>query len=473
MSDPALNAEDTLELRISATELELRESSFESTLDINWSTGTNQKTGAAIAYTLEMDLESGDFSDPISTFLAQTKNTFTYKIAQGDLNGILLDQGLNVGEAHGLQLRLTARVSHESVADQQATANIRITPFRPVSQQLFIVGDASPNGWDIGNATPLRSSTERRGVFVYEGKLNLGNYKFAVSQEGCWCQDFYTMDPTDEGKIIYNEGGSGEDLQWSIDTELGLEENYRITVDLLNLGIEVEIVPAEVVDPPFTDLWIVGDASESGWNIDSPVALEQSGSDPFTFSYEGLLNPGNFKIFAGPLGDWCGEWYRPLTDNHALVDGEVNQNSGCDDDTRWIVEEDTKGRYKVVVNTKDNTVEFKPVSLYIVGDGGPNGWNIANPEPMQYLGGGEYVFNGPLGADNPLGEFKFSKYTGNWCDGDWINSATESQSILNTSFISTVGCEGPDNKWKLKEGEAGNYEIRIDLDTGVLSITKQ
>src|SRR5690606_8233332 len=259
---------------------------------------------------------------------------------------------------------------------------------------------------------------------VYEGKLGLGNYKFAVSQEGCWCQDFYTMDPTDPGKIVYNEGGSGEDLQWSITTELGLEENYKITVDLLNLEIKVEIVAAEAVDPPYTDLWIVGDATESGWNIDSPVALVQSAGDPFVFSYEGLLNPGNFKIFAGPLGDWCGEWYRPMTDNHALVNGEVNQNSGCDNDTRWIVDEDTKGRYKVVVNTKNNTVEFNPISLYIVGDGGPNGWNIGNPEPMQYLGGGEYVFNGPLGADNPLGEFKFSKYTGNWCDGDWINSAT-------------------------------------------------
>src|SRR5690606_32320473 len=268
----------------------------------------------------------------------------------------------------------------------------------------------------------------------------------------------------DPGKIVYNEGGSGEDLQWSITTELGLEENYKIAVDLLNLEIKVEIVAAEAVDPPYTDLWIVGDATESGWNIDSPVALVQSAGDPFVFSYEGLLNPGNFKIFAGPLGDWCGEWYRPMTDNHALVNGEVNQNSGCDNDTRWIVDEDTKGRYKVVVNTKNNTVEFNPISLYIVGDGGPNGWNIGNPEPMQYLGGGEYVFNGPLGADNPLGEFKFSKYTGNWCDGDWINSATNGQSILNTSYILTVGCEGPDNKWKLKEGEAGNYEIRIDLD---------
>src|SRR5690606_36180270 len=108
-------------------------------------------------------------------------------------------------------------------------------------------------------------------------------------------------------------------------------------VDLLELEIEIEIVPAEAVDPTYDGLWIVGDATQSGWDIDSPAALVQSDKDPFLFSYEGLLSPGNFKIFAGPLGDWCGQWYRPMTDNQALIGGEVNQNAGCHGDTRWIV----------------------------------------------------------------------------------------------------------------------------------------
>ena len=66
-----------------------------------------------------------------------------------------------------------------------------------------------------------------------------------------------------------------------------------------------------------------------------------------------------------------------------------------------------------------------------------------------------------------------SKFTGNWCDGDWINAATASQSIFDTDFIYTTGCDGPDNKWKLKEGEAGNYEIRVDLDAETITITAQ
>ncbi|MDX1699209.1 MAG: hypothetical protein R3250_01265, partial [Melioribacteraceae bacterium] len=102
----------------------------------------------------------------------------------------------------------------------------------------------------------------------------------------------------------------------------------------------------------------------------------------------------------------------------------------------------------------------------------PNGWNINNPDPMDYVNG-EYIFLGELGADNPTGEFKISKFIGEWCGGEWINPATSSQSITNTSFIYTQGCDGPDNKWKLQEGDAGTYEIRINLVTEVITIIKQ
>ena len=326
-----------------------------------------------------------------------------------------------------------------------------------------MLGDASPNGWDIGMATAMEASTAQRGVFIYVGPLTEGNFKFAVSRDDCFCQDFYTRHPDDALSIVYNEGGSGEDLQWQVE-EAG---NYRVSVDLLNLTISME--PVE--DSKFSSLYIVGDATESGWNIDAPVAFDQNEEDPFIFSYEGNFSPGDFKILAGAPGDWCGQWYRPLTAGQPITDNAAEQNSGCEVDNNWTVSEETAGRYQVSVNTANNSVRFTKVNLYIIGDGGPNGWNIATPEPMSYENG-DFIFRGPLGADNPTGEFKFSKYQGDWCDAGWIVSATNGQSLQNTDFIDAWGCDGPDNKWKLKEGEAGEYEIRINLDTETMSITR-
>lgn len=467
--DNSFDTQDTLQIAISNDAIVLEEQFFDNAINLNWSTGTNQNTGAAIKYTLQLDHSSGDFSIPITTLMSDVQNTYSFNTSYGELNQLLLDSGLIVEQTYELTARITANVANASVPDQVAAVDFTVTTFRPVTQHLYIVGDATPNGWNIGSATELLSSSAQRGLFIYEGVLTPGSFKFAVSQDGCWCQDFYTKDATDNTKIIFNEGGSGDDLQWSIETE----DNYRLTVNLLNETINIETyIPLDPDESPFPMLWIVGDASESGWNIDSPASFTQNANNSVEFSFEGTLTPGNFKIFAGPLGDWCGEWYRPSIDNQELIDGSVEQNSGCDVDNKWIITEASKGRYKIRINTIENTITFKKVSLYLIGDAGPNGWNINNPDPMTYENG-EYIFLGALGADNPTGEFKISKFIGNWCDDDWINAAVPNQSIYNNAYINTFGCDGPDNKWKLQVGQAGNYEIRVNLDTEVLTITAQ
>lgn len=464
LHDPSFeNADNELLLSVTEDSLQLQETFLDNSLSFNWTSGTNQGTGAAIAYTLEIDLAANDLSDPLLRLLEDQKNIFSTSIDHGTLNQRLLEAGLEPGNTYELQARLTAEVADASVASQTSVLNFNVELFKPVSSRLFILGDATPNGWDISNATALEASTEQRGVFTYTGPLTEGNFKFAVNQDSCFCQDFYTQHPEDANMIVYNDGGSGEDLQWTVE-EAG---NYKVTVDLLNKTLSME----SVEDSKFSNLYIVGSATESGWNIDTPVAFEQSAEDPFVFTYEGNFAPGDFKILAGATGDWCGQWYRPMTAGQPITDNAAELNSGCEVDNNWTITEETAGRYQVTVNTANNTVRFNKINLYIIGDGGPNGWNIATPEPMAYENG-DFVFRGPLGADNPTGEFKFSKYQGDWCDAGWIVSATNGQSIDNTDFTTAWGCDGPDNKWKLKDGEAGEYEIRINLDTETMSITR-
>ncbi|MBR6440994.1 MAG: SusF/SusE family outer membrane protein [Bacteroidales bacterium] len=37
------------------------------------------------------------------------------------------------------------------------------------TNSLYMVGDATPNGWDIGNPTPLSASTDDALIFTWEG----------------------------------------------------------------------------------------------------------------------------------------------------------------------------------------------------------------------------------------------------------------------------------------------------------------
>lgn len=464
LEDPSLkNVDNELVLDVSDENLELEERFIGNELSFTWSSGTNRGTGAAIKYTLEIDHAGNDFSDPLLTMVEGVQNQYMVSIDHGTLNQRLLNNGLEAGNTYELEARLTAEVTDPSVEDQVSKMAFSVGTFKPVSNKLFIVGDATPNGWDIANAIELPASGSQRGVFNYEGPLTAGKFKFAVSQDDCFCQDFYTKDPDNDNQIVYSEGGSGEDVQWTISEE----GNYTLRVDLLNKTIE--ITPVE--DAPFPELFIVGDATESGWNVDEPAGFTQSSEDPFIFTYKGNFNPGEFKIFAGPAGDWCGDWYRPMQNDFGLMNGAVEQNTGCEPDNTWLVTEDTAGRYQVTVNMADNTIRFDQIKLYIIGDGSPSGWDIENPVELNY-DNGDFVFNGELGTGNSTGEFKFANQSGDWCGGEWVNPATAGQALDNTDFIRTLGCEGPDNKWKLQDGDAGTYEIRINLDTETMSITR-
>ena len=464
LHDPSFdNVDNELDLTVSNNDLELQEKFINNAVNFNWSTGTNNGTNSAITYSLSLAMESGNYSEPLIQPIEDEKNIFLWDIDYGTLNNLILENGGEAGEAYSLKAKVTATVA-QTGETQTSETNFTVKTYKPVSNQLYIFGDATPNGWDIANAIALNVSNSQRGVFTYEGSLTKGNFKFAVSQDNCFCQDFYTKDPDDDSAIIYNEGGSGDDIQWTV-TEEG---NYRLRVDLLNKTISIE--PVE--DAPFPKLWIAGDATESGWNVENPAEFTQSEEDPFIFTYKGNFKPGEFKVFAGPLGDFCGEWYRPFENGQTLINGEINQSAGCDQDNKWLITEETAGRYRVTLNTADNTIRFEQIKIYIVGDGSPSGWDIETPMELSY-DNGDFVFNGELGMNNPTGEFKFSNQKGDWCGGEWVNPSNASQSIEDSNFIRTIGCEGPDNKWKLQDGDAGAYEIRINLDTETMTITPQ
>lgn len=454
LSAPAM-ATDELSLTASSTELALSPADYQGKLTFNWTTGNNQGTGASINYVLELDKAANDFSNPISYELG--RNIYTYSINLATFNQIALTTfGGQPGEAIPMQARIIANFGENVIERQISVLDFSITPYLPLTTQLYIVGSATPNGWNIGSATAMIQSTTNPYEFVYNGQLSNGNFKFPVNTDSCWCQDFYTKDPDDEGKMVHNIGGSGADLQW----EITAPGSYRITVDVFALTISIEAVDA----PPFTQLWIVGDASPSGWDINTPDAFTVT-SDPFVFTYEASLTPGNFKILAGSTGDWCGQWYRPLVDNESITSTTVAQNSGCDVDNKWQVTAANAGRYKITLNTASNTIHITPVDVYMIGDATPNGWNMGSLTPMS-KNGSIYTWTGTLNA----GEFKFTKFNTNWCDGTEIVAASANQSITNTAFNFRDNCSGDDNKWVVTAAQAGTHTVTLNLDTNELSI---
>lgn len=101
---------------------------------------------------------------------------------------------------------------------------------------LYMVGDATPAGWDIGNPVGLTPTEEDPLVFVYEGPLYQGELKLCLTP-GNWDAPF--IRPLTDQSVINRTNINSEPFQmhagdpdekWRV-TEEG---NYRLIYDLRN-----------------------------------------------------------------------------------------------------------------------------------------------------------------------------------------------------------------------------------------------
>lgn len=366
--------------------------------------------------------------------------------------------------------------------------------------------DAEEFIWDFGDES--EGSTQKHPTHKYQEpgiyNVNLtalnGDKSAEMSQEitvfGIPMADF-SYEGDDENSLTIHfenisqnadsfswEFGDGSGTSTEQDPTYTYSETGTYTVSLTATGdggSAQTTIQVEVTDPmpDYDKLYIVGDASESGWNIESPVAFTQSESDPFTFVYEGLLKPGNLK-FSTFKGDWCDAQWLNASENGTAVNGASTYiiTQGCDGpDNQWVVTEETQGRYKITIDLANKTLEFEELNapyseLYLVGDASENGWNIGSPEVgFTQSSTDPFIFT-YQGTITP-GEFKISTYTGDWCDADWLHPTQASASPEDGDIEAHLGCTGPDHKWQITEENQGEYLITVDLKNETIAFEAQ
>ena len=261
--------------------------------------------------------------------------------------------------------------------------------------------------------------------------------------------------------------------------KLKLAVNVEAKLDITLLGlipskelsttsktISIQVVPGPV-GAAYASLWVVGDATPNGWNIDSPNPMKKDPTNAFQFKFNEVLNVGDFKI---PIatGDWGADFFMPLTNHPKLSETGVQLVSGGKPDNKWNIS--TAGAYKIVLNistTPSISIKaFTPYKqLWLVGDAVPSGWSIDAPTAMVPTAGNPYEFTyiGPLKA----GEFKIPTTTGSW-DADFFMPPTNGEGITGKDAIIISG--GVDNKWKINE--AGTYKITFNQLYETISIVK-
>jgi hypothetical protein len=110
---------------------------------------------------------------------------------------------------------------------------ISVEPFT-----LYIIGSATPVGWDISNAIELEQDPLNWYEFRYEGPLTEGEFKFPINRQTDWGQDMYMKDPGDPSKMYRHTGGEEDDEKWIFTpADAG---NYILIVNVKDLTIDIQ-----------------------------------------------------------------------------------------------------------------------------------------------------------------------------------------------------------------------------------------
>lgn len=445
-------------LQTSASTISLSQKQGENTaFTLSWSPGNNGGTNSAITYTIEIDKKGNDFASPV--IIEAGKAAYNSHFRVDTFNDLLLNSFvIPAGTESQIEFRVISKALDPGVAaDVSNTVEISVTPYepRPVPEALYMVGDASPNGWDAGNPTVMTKVSNNPGVFTYQGELTAGSLKF-LTIPGSWVPSY--QKGADENTLVVRNDFSEPDETFTI-TKGGI---YRITVDVIEMTFEAEAQASS----PYDELWIVGSAVPMGWDLDNADMLQQNPTDPFLFYFNAELVAGEFKIATAK--SWDAPFYRPAIADAPITETALQLSAG-DPDNKWVV--DQPGPYKITVNLRDNTIDIAPFTpfenLWIVGDATPAGWNI--DAPVEMTRSDDYVFTW-TGQLSP-GEFKFPISTGNWGTGFFMPFAADESINATTMTFRATG--SPDTKWRVQPGEEGTYSITLNQLYHTIAIVKQ
>ena len=235
---------------------------------------------------------------------------------------------------------------------------------QPEINNLYLVGSATPAGWNIGGSLPLTQDPLNKFIFTWTGSLNAGELKFPLDPGQGWGTPFVFAATQDQSitnpKADKHQGDP--DNKWKLTAaDAG---DYTIIVDTYHMTVQFKhiasIIPADV---PYKKLWALGSATSTGWNTPFSLAFTYDPNAPKgTFVIETHLQPGEMKFALDNTSGFACDYIMPRNVNASglarLSQTQVEMVPGGNPDKKWEVVAGEEGDYKISVNVMTMHVTF-------------------------------------------------------------------------------------------------------------------
>jgi hypothetical protein len=192
-------------------------------LRVSWTNPEYQfTTGVSsqdVTYLLEIDTTGSNFTNPKRRTLS-IKNDLSKSFTHGELNDYLLNTlELQPDMPHAIEMRITASLNAATVPVSSNVLQLNITPYSippkvapPASGKLFIVGNATPGGWNNPVPVPAQEFTQVSPT-LYEITVPLtgGNSYLLLPVNGDWSAKYGGMGDNNSNNVNgddFRAGGS-------------------------------------------------------------------------------------------------------------------------------------------------------------------------------------------------------------------------------------------------------------------------
>ena len=268
-------------------------------ITFNWN--KSEYGSNVINYALQMDVAGNNFANPQTV---KYGTNLTSSISVNDLNNYAIAAGIIGGSTKNLEFRIVSYLgtTYATPMVYSNVSSIKVTTFTPVPAALYIVGDATDGGWS--NPVPLPSQQFSRIDAVSYGivvRLTAGKSYLFLPKNGDWGNKYGGASATG-GTLLADDRVPGGST--SAPATGGCD---RIVVNFQTNTYTV--TPYLGPTPLPTSLFIVGDATDGGWNNPVPVATQKFTRINLT-NYQLTVNltAGKSYLFLPENGSWTNKY---------------------------------------------------------------------------------------------------------------------------------------------------------------------
>jgi starch-binding outer membrane protein SusE/F len=248
--------------------------------------------------------------------------------------------------------------------------------------------------------------------------------------------------------------------------------NQQLKSNTLKIKMTPYKIPPKVALPASGKLFIVGDASQGGWNNPVPAPMQElTRIDETTFGGIFKLNGGKEYLILPVNGSWDTKYV--VADKgvpSAKAGGDFNFSTGPGDNFPAPV---ANGLYKIIMDFQTGkyaVTEFTqqhglPDSLFITGAATPSDWT--NPAPLAQkftrVNSTQFQLTVPLKKNS---EYLILPQNGSW-DKKY---GTEDKNLASAKLGGKIKPEGDNFP---SPTEDGSYKIVLDVINNSYTLTKQ